>query len=128
MHSSEREERSTVSQSDAILISTAGSRRRRRPSGEPPPLPRHVRRSGAWWLFGTSVATLLAILAFWGEWDGQAVDVTVADDALVRLVSAPSSPAYRQMWRVLAAPGDLVFLTVVLWSVVVALIVLRRLR
>ncbi|HEV8527988.1 MAG TPA: hypothetical protein VGS60_10625, partial [Actinomycetes bacterium] len=32
--------------------------RRRRPSGEPPPLPRHVRRSGVRWLFA-----LVALLA-----------------------------------------------------------------
>src|SRR3954469_5310339 len=34
-------------------------RRRRRPSGEPPPLPRHLNASGKWWL-GLSAAVVVA--------------------------------------------------------------------
>ncbi len=104
------------------------SRRRRRPSGEPPPLPRHIRTSGVWWLVVTCIVTLLSIVLFWGRWHAAAVGLTVVDDAIVRWLSAPSFPGYRGAMRVLAAPGSLVFLTALLWGVVVALLVLRRFR
>jgi membrane-associated phospholipid phosphatase len=40
-------------------------RRRRRPSGEPPPLPRHLNASGKWWLAlsGLVLASLVAVVA-----------------------------------------------------------------
>ncbi|MGY1740835.1 MULTISPECIES: phosphatase PAP2 family protein [unclassified Blastococcus] len=37
-------------------------RRRRRPSGEPPPLPRHLATSGKWWLALTGGVVLVAIV------------------------------------------------------------------
>src|SRR5437773_10632606 len=70
-------------------------RRRRRPSGEPPPLPRHVRASGVWWLVVTCMVTLLSIVLFSGRWHAAAVGLTVADDAIVRWLSAASFPGYR---------------------------------
>jgi tRNA A-37 threonylcarbamoyl transferase component Bud32/membrane-associated phospholipid phosphatase len=39
-------------------------RRRRRPSGEPPPLPRHLARSGKWWL-AASAAVVVAWIVVW---------------------------------------------------------------
>ena len=72
--------------------------------------------------------TLLSIVLFWGRWHAAAVGLTVVDDAIVRWLSAPSFPGYRGAMRVLAAPGSLVFLTALLWGVVVALLVLRRFR
>ena len=108
--------------------SSERGRRRRRPSGEPPPLPRHVRTSGVWWLVVTCVVALLSIVLFGSRWRGPAVGLTVVDDAIVRSLSAPSFPGYRGAARVLAAPGNLLFLTTLLWGVVVALLVLRRFR
>jgi tRNA A-37 threonylcarbamoyl transferase component Bud32 len=110
-------------------ISSERGRRRRRPSGEPPPLPRHVRTSGVWWLVLTCVVAVLSIVMFRGQsWRGPAVALTEGDDAIVRWLSAPSIPGYRGLARVLAAPGNLVFLTGLLWAVVVALLALRRFR
>ena len=74
------------------------------------------------------VVTLLSIVFFSGRWHAAAVGLTVVDDAIVRWLSAPSFPGYRGAVRVLAAPGSLVFLTALLWGVVVALLVLRRFR
>ena len=108
--------------------SSARGPRRRRPSGEAPPLPRHVRTSGVWWLVVACVVALLSIVLFWGKWRGPAVGLTVGDHAIVRWLSAPSFPGYVGAARVLAAPGNLVFLTALLWSVVVALLALRRFR
>jgi tRNA A-37 threonylcarbamoyl transferase component Bud32 len=108
--------------------SSERGRRRRRPSGEPPPLPRHVRTSGVWWLVVTGIVTLLSIVLFSGRWHAAAVGLTVVDDAIVRWLSAPSFPGYRGAARVLAAPGSLVLQTALLWGVVIALLVLRRFR
>jgi tRNA A-37 threonylcarbamoyl transferase component Bud32/membrane-associated phospholipid phosphatase len=54
--------------------------------------------------------------------------LTAVDDAIVRSLSAPSFSGYRGMVRALAAPGNLVFLTSLLWGVVVALLAFRRFR
>ena len=58
--------------------------RRRRPTGEPPPLPHHVQTSGVRWLIAALVLVALTIVVFAGGLRGVAVDVTVADDAAVR--------------------------------------------
>jgi tRNA A-37 threonylcarbamoyl transferase component Bud32 len=76
----------------------------------------------------TCVVGLLSIVLFGSRWRWPAVGLTVVDDAIVRWLSAPSFPGYRGGARVLAAPGSLVFLTALLWGVVVALLVLRRFR
>lgn len=118
-----------ASPTDAVgSVSLQRGRRRRRPSGEPPPLPHHVRTSGMWWFVLTCLVVVLSIVLFRGRWRGAAVGLTVLDDAVVRGLSAPSFPGYEGTARVLAAPGNLVFLTAVLWGLVAALVVLRRFR
>ena len=91
-------------------------------------MPRHVRTSGVWWLVVTCVVAVLAIVMFRGRWRGPAFGITEADDAVVRWLSAPSFPGYRGTARVLAAPGNLLFLAGLLWGVVIALLLLRRFR
>jgi tRNA A-37 threonylcarbamoyl transferase component Bud32 len=81
-----------------------------------------------WWLVVTCVAALLSIVLFAGRWHSAAIALTVVDDAIVRWLSAPTFPGYHATARVLSAPGNLIFLTTVLWGVVVALVVLRRFR
>src|SRR4051795_7524557 len=49
----------TVPAPRAAPPAIARVRRRRRPSGEPPPLPRHLNASGKWWL-GLSAMVLVA--------------------------------------------------------------------
>jgi len=74
------------------------------------------------------VVAVLSVVLFSGRWREAAVGVTVVDDAIVRALSAPSFPGYRGAVAVLAAPGNLVFLTALLWGVVLALVALRRFR
>ncbi len=105
-----------------------GTGRRRRPSGEPPPLPRHVRRSGLRWLLALIVLIALSIALFGDRWRGPAVTITVVDDTIVRWLSEVSVPGFRAAMRGLAAVTWLPLITAALWSLVVALIVLRRLR
>ena len=54
--------------------------RQRRPSGAPPPLPRHIERSGYIWLAVAIVAVGGVIAVFAGGLSRWAVDVTVIDD------------------------------------------------
>jgi predicted anti-sigma-YlaC factor YlaD len=61
----------------------AGRSRRRRPSGEPPPLPHHLQTSGVRWLVATVVLMVLAVVVFAGGLRGVAVDVAVFDAAVV---------------------------------------------
>src|SRR5215204_4474295 len=56
--------------------------RRRRPTGEAPPLPYHLQTSGVGWLVAGLVLVALTIAVFAGGLRGVAVDVTVADDAV----------------------------------------------
>ena len=75
--------------------------RQRRPSGAPPPLPRHIERSGLIWLAAAIVATGAAIAVFAGGLSRWAVDVTVIDDAITRRVAGRTGPGIHR-----GRPGD----------------------
>lgn len=102
--------------------------RRRRPSGEPPPLPRHVGKSGLSWLAAALTLVALSVGLFSAGWRGPAVAVSVADDAVVRWLSGISGPGYLGVMRALAALSSFWLMTATLWALVVALLLLRRLR
>jgi hypothetical protein len=67
----------------AAIPSRTTTRRTRRPSGEPPPLPRHLQISGVGWLAATALLVAAALLVFAGGLGGVAVAVSVADSAVV---------------------------------------------
>src|SRR6266540_3466199 len=99
--------------------------RRRRPSGAAPPLPHHMRATGLGWLTVTAALVTLSLLIFAGELRGPAVAVTVVDDAVVRwLGSLGLEPAM----RVLGAMGSWTTITVLLWGLLLALLILKRFR
>ncbi len=54
------------------------SSRRRRPSGQPPPLPHHVQTTGVGWLTAAVVLVALSLVVFAGGLRGPAVAVTVS--------------------------------------------------
>ena len=102
--------------------------RRRRPTGEPPPLPHHVQTSGVRWLIAALVLVALTIVVFAGGLRGLAVDVTVADDAAVRWLGGLHAPGLVGIWRGLAALSSWWALLGLVWGLVLALVVLRRFR
>src|SRR5829696_1521529 len=59
------------------------SARRRRPTGEPPPLPYQLQSSGIGWLVAAVVLVGLALVVFARGLRGPAVAVTVVDDTVV---------------------------------------------
>jgi tRNA A-37 threonylcarbamoyl transferase component Bud32/membrane-associated phospholipid phosphatase len=102
--------------------------RRRRPTGEPPPLPHHAQTSGVGWLIAALVLVALTIVVFAGGLRGLAVDVTVADDAVVRWLVGLHAPGLVGTWRGLAALSSWWALYGLVWGLVLALLVLRRFR
>jgi tRNA A-37 threonylcarbamoyl transferase component Bud32 len=104
-------------------VRLATPRRRRRPSGEAPPLPRQINTSGAWWLvLVLGVGALCAILAVF---PGALTAVDIADHAVLnRLVEVRTAWLTRLM-KVLGAPATGVALQLV-WLVNLAILVIWR--
>jgi membrane-associated phospholipid phosphatase/tRNA A-37 threonylcarbamoyl transferase component Bud32 len=102
--------------------------RRRRPTGEAPPLPYHLQTSGVRWLIVGIVLMALTIVVFARGMRGLAVDVTVADDAVVRWLVGLQAPGLMGAWRTLAAISSWWIINGLLAGLLVALLVLRRFR
>jgi membrane-associated phospholipid phosphatase len=114
-----------------VELGPAGIRRsprRRRPSGQPPPLPHHLQITGVGWLAAAVVLTTLSLLVFAGGLRGRAVAVTVVDDAVVGWLAGLEVPGLLPAMRGLAALGSWTAMNVWLWGLLLALLVRRRLR
>jgi len=105
----------------------AGSRRRR-PTGEPPPLPHHLQTSGVRWLVATLVLVVLAVVVFARGLQGLAVDVAVFDAAVVGWLGGIDLPGFQALMRGLAALCSWWVLNPVAYGLIVVLLVLRRFR
>ena len=102
--------------------------RRRRPSGEPPPLPHHLQTSGVRWLAATVVLMALAVVVFARGLRGVAVDVAVFDAAVVGWLGGIDLPGFRGLMRGLTAFSSWWVLNGVLYGLILVLLVLRRFR
>jgi tRNA A-37 threonylcarbamoyl transferase component Bud32/membrane-associated phospholipid phosphatase len=112
--------------SGAPLVRQSG--RRRRPSGEAPPLPHHLQTSGVGWLVALVVLVVLSIVVFDSGLQGPAVTVTVLDDAVVRWLAGLDAPGLTATWQALAFLGSWWVLNLLGLALVVALLALRRFR
>jgi membrane-associated phospholipid phosphatase/tRNA A-37 threonylcarbamoyl transferase component Bud32 len=112
--------------SGAPLVRQSG--RRRRPSGEAPPLPHHLQTSGVGWLVALVVLLALSLVVFAGGLRGPAVTVTVLDDAVVRWLAGLDTPGLTATWRTLAFLGSWWVLNILGFGLVLALLALRRFR
>jgi tRNA A-37 threonylcarbamoyl transferase component Bud32 len=104
------------------------SPRRRRPSGQPPPLPHHLQTTGVGWLTAAVVLVTLSLLVFASGLRGPAVAVTVVDDAVVGWLAGSDVPGLFPVMRGLAALGSWTAINVLLWGLLLALLIRRRLR
>jgi tRNA A-37 threonylcarbamoyl transferase component Bud32/membrane-associated phospholipid phosphatase len=102
--------------------------RRRRPSGQPPPLPHRLQTTGVGWLTAAVVLVTLSLLVFAGDLHGPAVAVTVAEDAVIRWLAGLQPPGLLPAMRALAALGSWMAVNVLLWGLLLALVIRRRLR
>src|SRR5215204_198405 len=111
-----------------VAASVPQSRRRRRPSGAPPPLPRHLETTGVGWLLATVGLVAVFAISFAASRHWAAVAVTAADDRVVRWLSGLRSGWLAGVVAVAAFPASWLASKVLAWCIVVPLLVFRRFR
>jgi hypothetical protein len=124
----DRSARTTEPRAHQGVREAARLRRRRRPTGEPPPLPHHLQTSGIGWLVAMLVLVALAVAVFARGMRGVAVDVTVVDDAVVGWLAGVDLPGFQALMRALSFLSSWWVLNGVLYALIIALLVLRRFR
>jgi membrane-associated phospholipid phosphatase/tRNA A-37 threonylcarbamoyl transferase component Bud32 len=104
-------------------------RRRRRPTGEPPPIPRHLESTGVGWLIAAVGLVILTLLVFTVGRYGRGVSFAVVDYWLLeRLVSLRVPWLTTLMEGLAGLLGALLTVKLLAWSTLIALIVFRRFR
>ena len=101
-------------------------RRRRRPSGEAPPLPRQLRSSGKFWLWWLGV--VVAVLALVSLWKGAAYGITHADTAILQGFEKIRTPWLTRAARSLDALGSAWVNLTLRWATIAILIFYKRWR
>jgi tRNA A-37 threonylcarbamoyl transferase component Bud32 len=105
------------------------SRRRRRPTGAPPPLPRSIQPTGVWWAAAAVVLITLARITFGPARRSLGVAVTVWDDAVVRWLAGLRLPGLTGLMEaIVASTGSVGMVGALRWATVIALLGLRRIR
>src|SRR5919109_2971942 len=107
------------------------SGRRRRPTGEPPPLPHSIQPTGVWWAAAAVVLVAFARVAFdpLQLVPGLGVAVTGWDDAFVGwLAGLHVLGLTGLMEAIVASPGAVVMIAVLRGGTLLALLVLRLIR
>src|SRR5437763_1031005 len=99
--------------------------RRRRPSGEPPPLPRHLNASGKWWL-ALSGGVVVAWIVVWVT--GSVPFLDVADARVLEAFAQVRSPPLTSVALAAGALASPVAVYVLWVANFAVLIVLRRWR
>lgn len=105
---------------------TGPARRRRRPSGEPPPLPRPIYRSGRVYV-ALTVASMLAwgAVALVPDWAGT---VRQTDDAVLRWIAEGRTPVVIEGVEALGFLGSVWLWRVLRWGTLATLVLSRRTR
>jgi tRNA A-37 threonylcarbamoyl transferase component Bud32 len=102
---------------------------RRRPTGQPPPLPRSIQPTGAWWAAAAVVLITLARITFGPARRSLGVAVTVWDDAVVGWLAGLRPPGMTGLMEaIVASTGSVGMVGALRWATVLALLALRRIR
>src|SRR5215208_6591374 len=118
-----------VGRAQSAAVDVRRSGRRRRPSGQAPPLPRSIQPTGVWWAAAAVVLAALARITFGPARRSLGVAVTVWDDAVVRWLAGLRLPGLTGLMEaVVASTGSAGTVEVLRWATVIALLVLRRFR
>ena len=105
------------------------SRRRRRPTGEPPPLPRHLESTGVGWMVAALGLVILTLLVFMAGRYGRGVSFAVADNRVVEALANLRTPGLTSLMRGLnGLLGSLWTVKVLAWATLIVLVVYKRFR
>jgi membrane-associated phospholipid phosphatase/tRNA A-37 threonylcarbamoyl transferase component Bud32 len=104
----------------------APGRRRRRPSGEAPPLPRALHASGRWWLVATSLVLVLWSVAL-TKLSTRLVIIDL-DTAVVQRLAELRTAMLTDVMQAVHALGSRWTIRALYWATVLVLLVFRRFR
>jgi tRNA A-37 threonylcarbamoyl transferase component Bud32/membrane-associated phospholipid phosphatase len=108
---------------------TRRARRRRRPTGEAPPLPRPLQATGVGWLVAAVALVVVSLLVLAAGRYGHGVSLTVVDDWLLERLAALRTPGLaRVMLAVSALLGTIWTIKVLAWTTLIVLAVSKRFR
>jgi membrane-associated phospholipid phosphatase/tRNA A-37 threonylcarbamoyl transferase component Bud32 len=103
--------------------------RRRRPTGEPPPLPRHLQSTGIGWLVAAVGLVALSLALFTAGRYGRGASITVVDNWMLERLVDLRTPGRTEAMRVLSGLlGSLWTIKVLAWSALITLLVYKRFR
>src|SRR5262245_37459457 len=108
-----------------------GSRRgrRRRPTGEPPPLPRHLETTGIGWMVAAVGLIALTLLLFTAGRYGRGISLSVLDNRVVEALANLRTPGLTRVMRGLhGLLGSAWTIKVLAWTILIVLIVYKRYR
>jgi tRNA A-37 threonylcarbamoyl transferase component Bud32 len=111
-----------------VVASVRYSRRRRRPSGAPPPLPRHLETTGVVWLLVAVGLVAVFAVSFVASRHGAAVAVTAADDRVVKWLTGLNRGWLAGVVAAAAFPASWLGSKILAWCIVVPLLVFKRFR
>jgi tRNA A-37 threonylcarbamoyl transferase component Bud32 len=122
--------RTTQGADHPASVATSGrqARKRRRPSGAPPPLPRHLETTGVGWLLAAVGLVAVFAISFAASRHWAAVAVTAVDDRVVQWLSGLRSGWLAGLLPVAAFPASWLASKILAWCIVVPLLVFRRIR
>jgi membrane-associated phospholipid phosphatase/tRNA A-37 threonylcarbamoyl transferase component Bud32 len=104
-------------------------RRRRRPTGEPPPLPRHLESTGVGWMVAAVGLITLTLLVFTAGRYGRGMSFTVVDNWVMQRLADLRTPGLTSFVRGLSGLiGSLWTVKVLAWTTLLVLVVYRRYR
>jgi membrane-associated phospholipid phosphatase/tRNA A-37 threonylcarbamoyl transferase component Bud32 len=104
----------------------APGRRRRRPSGEAPPLPRALHASGRWWLVATSLVLVLWSVALTNL--STRLVIIDLDTAVVQRLAELRTAMLTDVMQAVHALGSRWTIRALYWATVLVLLVFRRFR
>jgi tRNA A-37 threonylcarbamoyl transferase component Bud32/membrane-associated phospholipid phosphatase len=108
---------------------TRRARRRRRPTGAAPPLPRALQTTGIGWLVAAMALVVVSLLVLAAGRSGHGVSLTVVDNWLLERLAALRTPGLvRVMLAVSALLGTIWTVKVLAWTTLVVLAVSKRFR
>lgn len=124
IHSSLRSD--TIKRESLRLHGVRTSGGRRRPSGEPPPLPRQLGSSGRYWLvlLGVAVALYVGLVTV----SEAGMRLTLMELALLRRISGLRSDLLTPFMQAVHVMGSYALIAALRWGVIVALLLTKRLR